>query len=125
MAVPLRGPVAAVARPQPVAGLSKGMLRVAGAPPTLPRGIPSVQRYARQVGPFTAGYGLPAVPAPLGAGGDEGAARARLVQWLRTQRKPSAETLQVLAGLIGGPTPRGPMFQGYLPELLRILLAGA
>lgn len=125
MAIPIRGPLPKPAAPTPVPGLTKGLMRVANSfGPTPPTAVPSVQRYPAAVGPLGP-FGIPSVPTAQGAGPGLTDNRLRLIQFLKSARKPSAQTAQILQQLQGGGRPQGPLFQGFQPELVRQLLAGA
>lgn len=126
MAIPVRGPLPKPAPPTPVPGLTKGLMRVAnsfGQPP--PGAVPPVQRYPAAVGPLGQASGIQPVPAPQGAAPGLADSRLRLIQFLKSSRKPSPQVAQMLQQLQGGGRPQGPLYQGFQTELVRTLLRGA
>lgn len=90
-----------------------------------PAPVPSVQRYPSAVGPLGRAQGIPPVPYAQGANPGLADSRLRLIQFLKSARKPSAQSAEILQRLQGGGKPQGPMYQGYLTELVRNLLQGA
>ncbi len=126
MAIPVRGPIPKPARPTPVPGLTRGLMRVANSfGDTPPVAVPSVQRYPAAVGPIGRAPGIQPVPTPQGAAPGLTDSRLRLIQFLKSARKPTPQAVQMLRQLQGGGRPQGPLYQGFQPELVRQLLAGA
>lgn len=127
MAIPVRGPLPKPAAPTPLPGLTKGLMRVAlGSGDSPPAAVPSVQRYPAAVGPLGPALGIASAPRAQGAQPGLADSRLRLVQFLKAGRgKRSPQVQQQLQALQGGGRQLGPLFQGWQPELVRQLLAGA
>jgi len=122
--IPIRGPIPKPTAPTAPPGLTKGMAKIAtdrggrrdlrtSNPPDRVQGVGAWN-------PYNQGQ-VPGVP-QIGFVKDQ---RARLVQFLKSQRKPQGIDALVLQALQGGGRPQGPAYKGYLTQLLRTLLGGA